>query len=95
VFRRALTHGNLIVAEATARELGRLSLDEALELTILIAQKKPVRLPKVAVRWLERFIEEREPTLGDVGLVVAALAGLTNGHRPEAIRVLRALAGAF
>jgi hypothetical protein len=25
-------------------------------------QKKPVRLPKVAVRWLERFIEEREPT---------------------------------
>jgi hypothetical protein len=37
VFARALQHGNLIVAEATARELGRISLAEALELTILIA----------------------------------------------------------
>jgi hypothetical protein len=47
------------------------------------------------VRWLERFIQEREPTLGDVGLVAAALAGLTDEHRAEAVRVLRALAGAF
>jgi hypothetical protein len=95
VFRRALTHGNLIVAEASARELGRLSLDEALELTILIAQKEPARLPRVAVRWLERFIQERRPTLGDVALAVAGLAGLTDEHRAEAIRVLRSLGGAF
>jgi hypothetical protein len=32
VFRRALEHGNLLVAEATARELGRVTLAEALEL---------------------------------------------------------------
>jgi hypothetical protein len=95
VFARALQHGNLLVAEATARELGRLSLDEALELTILIAQKEPARLPRVAVRWLERFIQEREPTLGEVGLAVGALAGLTEEPRVEAVRVLRTLAGAF
>jgi hypothetical protein len=47
------------------------------------------------VRWLERFIQERQPALGDVGLVVAALAGLTDEHRVEAVRVLRALVGAF
>ena len=58
-------------------------------------RKKPVRLPKVAVRWLERFIEECEPTLGEVGLVVAALAGLTDEHRVEAVRVLRGLDGSF
>jgi hypothetical protein len=29
------------VAEATAREIGRVSLVEALELTLLIAQKEP------------------------------------------------------
>ena len=27
------------------------------------------------VRWLERFIQECEPTLGEVGPAVAALAG--------------------
>jgi hypothetical protein len=39
VFRRALERENLVVAEATAKEIGRLSLAEALELTILIARK--------------------------------------------------------
>jgi hypothetical protein len=31
IFRRALTHGNLLVAEATAKELPPLSLTDALE----------------------------------------------------------------
>ena len=39
IFRRALERGNLLVAEATAKEIGRISLAEALELTLLIAQK--------------------------------------------------------
>jgi hypothetical protein len=50
VFRRALERGNLLVAEATAREVGRISLAEALELTFLIAQKEPGRHPRVAAR---------------------------------------------
>jgi hypothetical protein len=45
VFRRALQHDNLVVAEATAKEIGRISLVEALELTMLIARKDP-RRPK-------------------------------------------------
>ena len=73
-FARALQHGNPVVAEATARKLGRISLAEALELTILIAQKEPKRLPKVAVRWLQRYLEEeQEARLDDVALVVSAL----------------------
>jgi hypothetical protein len=58
VFARALQNGNLYVAEALARELGRISLAEALELTILIARKDPPRYPRVAARWLQRLLEE-------------------------------------
>jgi hypothetical protein len=95
VFVRALQHGNLLVAEATARELGRISLEEALELTILIAQREPRRLSKVAVRWLERYLQEREVTLSEVALAVAALSALADEQREEATHLLRALAGSF
>jgi hypothetical protein len=46
-----------------ARELGRISLAEALELTVLVGRKEPRRRPRIAVRWLERYIQECEPTL--------------------------------
>jgi hypothetical protein len=51
VFRRALEYVNLLVAEATAREIGHVSLVEALELTLLIARKDPRRHRRVAARW--------------------------------------------
>ena len=58
-----------VVAEGIARELGRISLAEALELTILIGKKEPPkRLQGVAVRWLERYLQEYEPTLVQGGL---------------------------
>jgi hypothetical protein len=38
----------VLVAEATAREIGHVSLAEALELTLLIAQKEPHRHRQVA-----------------------------------------------
>lgn len=57
-----------------ASELGPISLAEALELTILIARKEPRRLPRVAVRWLERYLQECKPTLAQVGLAVSALS---------------------
>jgi hypothetical protein len=41
-------------AEATAKELLRLGLADALELTLLIARKDPRRHPRVAARWLLR-----------------------------------------
>ena len=85
----------MLVAEATARELGRISLAEALELTILIAKKEPKRLPKVAVRWLQRYLEEQEATLEEVALVVGALCALPGEKRSEATRLLRSLVGSF
>lgn len=78
-----------------ARELGRISLAEALELTILIARKELRRLSRVAVRWLERYLQEYEPTLSDVALAVSALSALPHEPGREAVRVLWALLGSF
>jgi hypothetical protein len=47
----------------------------------LIAKKEPRRHPKIAVRWLERYLQECEPNLADVALAVSALAALP--HEPE------------
>lgn len=93
VFRRALEHGNLFVAEATAKEIGRLSLVEALELTLLISQKDPRRHPRVAAHWLRRYLEERpEATIDEAALLAACLAALIGHRHDEAVRTLRKLA---
>jgi len=54
IFKRALQRRNVVAALAAARELPQLSLDDALELTLLVARKDPHRHPRVAARWLLR-----------------------------------------
>jgi hypothetical protein len=49
-----------MAAEATAKELPRLRLADALELTLLIARKSPRRHPRVAARWLLRYLKEED-----------------------------------
>jgi hypothetical protein len=49
----------------------------------------------VAVRWLERYLQECEPTLAQVALAVSALSALNQEQPAEAIRILRALIGSF
>jgi hypothetical protein len=81
------------LAEATAREVGRISLAEALELTLLIAQKEPRRHPRVAARWLLRYLEERPgATIADAAMVAGCLEALCGDSHDEAARALRAMA---
>src|SRR5919198_835688 len=95
VFRRALEHENLLVAEATAREIGHVCLFEALELTALIARKAPRRHPRVAARWLLRYLEEhRAATIAEAGVVAACLAALGTPGHDDAVATLQALARA-
>ena len=47
------------------------------------------------MRWLERYIQECEPTLGAVALAVSSLSALRDEDGVEAMRVLRSLAGSF
>jgi hypothetical protein len=78
-----------------ARELGRISLADALELTAFVARKDPRRHPRVAARWVQRYLEEFEPTLNEIALVVGALSALAGERHAEALRVLRAMVDSF
>jgi hypothetical protein len=60
IFKRTIEHGNFVVAEMTARELGRITLGESLALTALATQKAPERRSRYAVRWLRRRLEEAD-----------------------------------
>ena len=93
IFRRALQRENLTVAEAVARELPRLDLLDTLELTILIARKDPRRHPRVAARWLLRYLEEcEETTIDEAAMVAACLAALAGHRHRDAALSLQALA---
>lgn len=73
----------------TAREIGAVSLDEALELVCLVAEKAPQRLDAYSRRWLSRLLEERGVSLAEVDIAVTALRALPSRR---AIAALRALA---
>jgi hypothetical protein len=93
IFRRALQRGNLTVAEAVSKELPPLDLTNALELTILIACKDPRRHPRVAARWLLRYLEEcPEATIDEAVMVAACLAALAGDRYQDASLTLRAVA---
>ncbi len=77
-------------AETTAKELPRLGLEDALELTLLIARKDPRRHPRVAARWLLRYLEEDdEATIEEFVYVASCLAALAGNSYPDAAQALR------
>ena len=80
-FRRAIHRRNVQAAEMAAREMGGRSLADALVLCQLLAKADPVRYERAALRWLQRFVDERLPPLAEVALAAAALAELR--HAPD------------
>jgi hypothetical protein len=90
-FARALHRGNVFQAELAAREIGRLSLAEALSLCELLAARDPQRFERAARRWLQRFIDERSPSLPEIALAAAALSDMRHGRRGAGADALRAL----
>jgi hypothetical protein len=88
VFRRAIERKNLLVAQMTARELGVVGLDEALELVALTAELEPSRLDAYARRWLARLADERTLTLGELDVAITALRALPSARAAEALRHL-------
>jgi hypothetical protein len=57
-FERALRNGQVFQAELSARELGALSLVDALRLVVLYADAEPEKFSRAAARWLSRFVNE-------------------------------------
>jgi hypothetical protein len=83
----------VLAAVAAAKELSQLSLDDALELTVLIARKDRGRYQRVAARWLQRLLEEDPAlTIEEAGLAASCLLALPGVGRQEAADTLRAIA---
>jgi hypothetical protein len=90
-FQRAIHRRHVQAAEMAAREMGGLSLYDALSLCELLANVDPARYERAALRWLQRFIDERLPPLAEVALAASALAELRHGNRNIGIETLRRL----
>jgi hypothetical protein len=84
IFATAIERGNIVMAEATARELGRITLEEALGLTALVAEREPERRSPFAVRWLRRLLEEDETLTIEEAAVLLG----TPAHAPSAVPFL-------
>jgi hypothetical protein len=80
-----------VLAEVTAREIGRVTIAEALEPTALVARKQPHRYGRFAARWLCLYLQEHEKaTLEDVALLVSNLGSLTTPRdQAPALAILR------
>jgi hypothetical protein len=76
-FRRALATGNETLVIAAARELPRISLDDALRVCLVLRDGDPERFERAAVRWLGRFaLEAKGATIDDLRTAADALAAL-------------------
>lgn len=76
-FTRAVERRNLLAAESAARELGQLSLSDALAFLFLVADKAPGRFERAAARWCGRFlVETRGVTIAEAQVLLGALAAL-------------------
>jgi hypothetical protein len=92
IFKRAIERGNVVIAEATAREIG-LSLEEALQLVLLYAAYEPQKLERAALRWFSRYIDEgKGVSLLKAHLALSALAELRAEERQAAAKLLTELA---
>jgi hypothetical protein len=90
-FNRAINRRHVQAAEMAAREMGGLTLADALLLCELLANVDPARYERAALRWLQRFIDERLPPLSEVALAASALAELRHGHRSTGVDALKRL----
>jgi hypothetical protein len=61
--RRAIERRALWIAEDAASELPHLSLEDALQLVHLYAERGSPKYERAALRWLERYLAEGEPRL--------------------------------
>ena len=93
IFKRAIERGNVVIAEATAREIG-LNLEETLQLVLLYAAYEPARLERAALRWFSRYLDEGEGVSRlEAQLALSALAELRADEREAAAKLLATLAG--
>jgi hypothetical protein len=88
-FHRAVQQGNLMRAEAAARQLGQLPIDQELKLLFLYAEKETIKFERAALRWPTRYATEgKAVSLLNAQLGLSALAELRAGEREAAAKLL-------
>ena len=80
-FRRALDRGNVTEALSAASELQFVSLAEALELTLLLADGDLEKYNRAALRWHARFLQETKNLDLRESLAVLALLAAIPANR--------------
>jgi hypothetical protein len=83
-FRRALASGNPTLVVAAAAEMGRLSLADALAVTLVFLPGDEARYERASVRWHARWCLEVRPRSDESALALAALAALPGPARQAA-----------
>ena len=73
-FRRAIERRALWLAEDAARELPNLSLQDALQLVRLYAERGSPKYEKAALRWLHRYLGDGDPSLVQFARLASGLA---------------------
>ena len=91
-FRRSIEQGNALNAWGAAHELGRLSLGDALALSLVVLDGDRPRYGRLAVRWTGRLVTEAGGLdLDDLALTAAALAALRGEEAGPAAATLAAV----
>jgi hypothetical protein len=81
-FTRALAQRNLRGAETAAKEMGGLSLIDALDYLVMLAEVRPEKAQAAAIRWHGRLeLESVTLSLVESQLALAALADLCAGSK--------------
>jgi hypothetical protein len=88
-FGKAIQRRNLFQAELAIREMGSLSLLDAIDYLDLLSEANSPKLERAALRWHGRLETEAATlTLAESQLALAALASLCVGER-DALKILR------
>jgi hypothetical protein len=90
-FERAVRTGNSRIAEDAARELGWLTLPDALSLCLLY-RDDPERYERAAARWLARFVHDQQAVrLQEVELLAVLLRLAAGAESTGALDTLEAI----
>lgn len=91
-FRRALLTKNPTLVLAAAHELERVSLEDALKIVVVLAEKRHPRFERSAARFAARVVIERKLEPSDAHAVLALAASLPESPEGLALRLRRYLA---
>jgi len=91
--RTAIKTGSYRMACEIARGLPRLDLKDALTLTLMSFTKDPPHYPRLARRWLSKFMEELTPNMEQVAYAAELLRDLSPGHEQAVLEAIAPMLG--